>query len=107
MSLRNQLYVSNHPDFPVLSLCCTVFLKNISWEKISACPVCYLPVEQAVMRMPRTPAISPVLQNLTYIHDENPVRVEEHGGSDFGGYPSLQERTDSFNITESMRLHCG
>ncbi|KAI4320740.1 hypothetical protein MLD38_034185 [Melastoma candidum] len=71
------------------------------------CPVCYLPVEEAIMRMPRTPATSPVLQNLTYIHDESPVRVEDHGGSDFGGYPSLKERTDSFNITESMRVHCG
>ncbi|KAL3733746.1 hypothetical protein ACJRO7_023159 [Eucalyptus globulus] len=71
------------------------------------CPVCYVPVEQAIASMPSSPAISPVLRNLTYIHDEDPVKSEQHGVSDFGGYPSLTERDDSFDIKESMRVHCG
>ncbi|KAF8024130.1 hypothetical protein BT93_F1357 [Corymbia citriodora subsp. variegata] len=71
------------------------------------CPVCYVPVEQAIASMPSSPAISPVLRNLTYVHYENPVKSEQHGGSDFGGYPSLTERDDSFEIKESMRVHCG
>ncbi|GKV38327.1 hypothetical protein SLEP1_g46249 [Rubroshorea leprosula] len=71
------------------------------------CPVCYLPVEQAIASMPSSPSTSPVLQNLAYVHDENPIKMEPHGGSDFGGYPSLQQRNDSFVIKESMRVHCG
>ncbi|KAG5574124.1 hypothetical protein H5410_063890 [Solanum commersonii] len=51
-----------------------------------ACPVCYVPVEQAIARMPRT---------------------EPHRGSAFGGYPSLVERNASFDIKEPMTLHCG
>lgn len=72
-----------------------------------ACPVCYIPVEQAIASMPISPSISPVLRSLTYIHDENPIKSEPHGGSDFGGYPSLRQRNDSFNIKESMTVHCG
>lgn len=71
------------------------------------CPVCYIPVEQAIASMPISPSISPVLRSLTYIHDENPIKSEPHGGSDFGGYPSLRQRNDSFNIKESMTVHCG
>ncbi|XP_038897643.1 uncharacterized protein LOC120085624 isoform X5 [Benincasa hispida] len=71
------------------------------------CPVCYIPVEQAIASMPIAPSISPVLRNLTYIHDRNPIKTEPHGGSDFGGYPSLRQRNDSFNIKESMTVHCG
>ncbi|KAI4388295.1 hypothetical protein MLD38_000638 [Melastoma candidum] len=59
------------------------------------CPMCYLPVEQALDANARV--LRQYLQcskNLTYVHDENPVRVKEHGGSEFGGYPSLKERTD-------------
>lgn len=74
---------------------------------LSACPVCYLPVEDAISSMPNSPTISPVLKNLTYIHDENPMKVEPHGGSYFGGYPSLEERNGSFDIKESMKVHCG
>ncbi|PKI37631.1 hypothetical protein CRG98_041924 [Punica granatum] len=72
-----------------------------------ACPVCYLSVEDAISSMPSSPTISPMLRNLTYIHNEDPVKVEPHGGSDFGGYPSLKERNDSFDIKESMEVHCG
>ncbi|GLT67286.1 hypothetical protein SLA2020_396060 [Shorea laevis] len=71
------------------------------------CPVCYLPVEQAIASMPSSPSTSPVLHNLVYIHDENPIKTEPHGGSDFGGYPSLQQRNDSFDIQASMAVHCG
>jgi hypothetical protein len=44
---------------------------------------------------------------LTYVVDENPVKTESHGGSDFGGYPSLKQRNDSFDLRESMTVHCG
>ncbi|KAJ9153585.1 hypothetical protein P3X46_027011 [Hevea brasiliensis] len=71
------------------------------------CSVCYLPVEQARARMPISPSVSPVLRNLTYVVDENPLKTEPHGGSDFGGYPSLKQRNDSFDIRESMTVHCG
>ncbi|XWS52066.1 hypothetical protein CRYUN_Cryun11dG0035400 [Craigia yunnanensis] len=71
------------------------------------CPVCYLPVDQAIASMPSTPSASPVLHNLTYVHDENPIKSEPHGGSDFSGYPSLKQRNDSFDIKESMTVHCG
>ncbi|XP_021287724.1 uncharacterized protein LOC110419144 [Herrania umbratica] len=71
------------------------------------CPVCYLPVDQAIASMPISPSASPVLHNLTYVHDENPIKSEPHGGSDFGGYPSLKQRNDSFDIKESMTVHCG
>lgn len=73
----------------------------------AACPVCYVPVEQAIASMPSSPSESPVLQNLTYIHDEKPVKTETHGGSDFGGYPSLKQRNGSYEIKESMTVHCG
>lgn len=71
------------------------------------CPVCYLPVEQAIKQMPSVPSTSPVLENLSYAYEENPVRTESFGGSDFGGYPSLQQRNESFDIKESMSVHCG
>ncbi|KAH1063469.1 hypothetical protein J1N35_028456 [Gossypium stocksii] len=71
------------------------------------CPVCYLPVDQAIASMPSSPSASPVLQNLTYVHDENPIKTEPLGGSDFGGYPSIKQRSDSFDVKESMTVHCG
>ncbi|KAA8515250.1 hypothetical protein F0562_018520 [Nyssa sinensis] len=70
------------------------------------CPVCYLPVEEAIALMPNAPSFSPVIKNLTYIHEENLTR-SEFGGSDFGGYPSLKHRNDSYDIRESMSVHCG
>nr|XP_043621421.1 probable hexosyltransferase MUCI70 isoform X2 [Erigeron canadensis] len=69
------------------------------------CPVCYLPVEDAIALMPTYPSYSPV-HNLTYIHDESLIR-SEFGGSDFGGYPSLKQRAESYDIKESMAVHCG
>ncbi|KAK4420364.1 hypothetical protein Salat_1986700 [Sesamum alatum] len=71
------------------------------------CPVCYIPMEQAIARMPRFPSPSPILHRLSYFSEENPSKTEANGGSDFGGYPSLKQRNDSFNIKESMTVHCG
>ncbi|XP_028782006.1 uncharacterized protein LOC114738151 [Neltuma alba] len=71
------------------------------------CPVCYLPVEEAIALMPKFPSPSPVLQNLTYIYEENLRRDGEFGGSDFGGYPTLKQRTYSQTIQPSMNIHCG
>lgn len=70
------------------------------------CPVCYLPIEQVLGLIPATPSFSPVLKNLTYIHEEN-LTKSEFGGSEFGGYPSLAQRNDSYDIRESMSMHCG
>lgn len=72
----------------------------------SACPVCYLPMEQVLALMPNAPSFSPVLKNLTYIHEENLTKTE-FGGSEFGGYPSLRQRSDSYVVKESMNVHCG
>ncbi|KAF8096556.1 hypothetical protein N665_0306s0013 [Sinapis alba] len=71
------------------------------------CPVCYLPVEEATALMPNAPSFSPLLKNLTYIHEEPLNREMEFGGSDFGGYPTLKHRNDSFDIKETMSVHCG
>ncbi|CAM8893644.1 unnamed protein product [Rhodiola kirilowii] len=70
------------------------------------CPVCYLPVEEAVSLMPKYPSPSPILNNLTYASEEN-LSKSEFGGSDFGGYPSLQQRADSYDVREAMTVHCG
>ncbi|CDP05921.1 unnamed protein product [Coffea canephora] len=71
------------------------------------CPVCYIPVEQAIAALPRSASASPVLHHLTYFYEENPMKTEPHGGSDFGGYPSLKQRNDYFNVNKSMTVHCG
>ncbi|PQQ17967.1 uncharacterized protein Pyn_15237 [Prunus yedoensis var. nudiflora] len=71
------------------------------------CPVCYLPVEQAIASMPSFSSESSVLRNLTYVYDENPIRIESHRGSEFGGFPTLKQRNDSYDIKESMMIHCG
>ncbi|KAJ4749679.1 transmembrane protein (DUF616) [Rhynchospora pubera] len=72
------------------------------------CPVCYVSVEQAMSIIPVKPSLSPVLKNLEFISDENLVeRGLPSGGSSFGGYPSLLERDLSYDIRDSMRIHCG
>lgn len=70
--------------------------------------MCYIPVEEAIASMPSSPSESPVLRTLTYVHNENPVQSEpDGGGSDFGGYPSLEERDAAFDIKETMNVYCG
>ncbi|XP_062181550.1 probable hexosyltransferase MUCI70 isoform X2 [Phragmites australis] len=71
------------------------------------CPVCYLPVEQALAVRPSEPSASPVLQSLNYLFEENLIFKESNGGSLFGGYPSLEERDKSYNIKDSMTVRCG
>ncbi|CAL5095858.1 unnamed protein product [Urochloa decumbens] len=71
------------------------------------CPVCYLPVEQALALRPAQPSASPVLQSLNYMSQENLVSEESNGGSLFGGYPSLEERDKSYDIKDLMTVHCG
>ncbi|KAM7278403.1 hypothetical protein ACFE04_005537 [Oxalis oulophora] len=71
------------------------------------CPVCYIPPEQSLASMPTFPSESSVLRQLTYVYDEKPKRDEPHGGSDFGGYPTLLQRNDSYDIKETMTVHCG
>lgn len=57
--------------------------------------------------MPTLPSKSPFLKNLTYVIEENSFFNESSGGSIFGGHPSLNQRNDSFDIKESMTVHCG
>ncbi|XP_058108232.1 probable hexosyltransferase MUCI70 [Magnolia sinica] len=57
--------------------------------------------------MPTTPSVSPILENLTYITEETPISPPPFGGSPFGGYPSLQQWNESFDIKKSMSVHCG
>ncbi|CAD6333185.1 unnamed protein product [Miscanthus lutarioriparius] len=71
------------------------------------CPVCYLPVEQALALRPAKPSLSPVLQRLNYMFEENLIPKESKSGSLFGGFPSLEERDKSYDIKDSMTVHCG
>lgn len=57
--------------------------------------------------MPPLPSASPILKNLSYVLEDDLIANESNSGSVFGGHPSLQERTESFNLKESMRVHCG
>ncbi|XP_051135845.1 probable hexosyltransferase MUCI70 [Andrographis paniculata] len=70
------------------------------------CPVCYLPLKDALPLMPNASSFSPVLKNLTYIHEES-LSKSEFGGSEFGGYPSLKQRSESYDVRDSMSVHCG
>ncbi|GMP65792.1 hypothetical protein CsSME_00026445 [Camellia sinensis var. sinensis] len=84
-----------------------LLVKENGLDHAVTCPVCYLPVEQAIARMPRSPSVSAVIHHLNYFREENPIKTEPHGGSEFGGFPSLKQRNESFNIQESMTVHCG
>lgn len=57
--------------------------------------------------MPSLPSVSPVIKNLHYVSEENLVANESNGGSIFGGHPSLQQREESFDIKETMKVYCG
>ncbi|XP_057544244.1 probable hexosyltransferase MUCI70 [Amaranthus tricolor] len=69
------------------------------------CPVCYLDQKQAIALMPDAPSYS-LVNNLTYVYEANSSKTE-FGGSEFGGYPSLKQRDDSYDVRESMHVHCG
>lgn len=57
--------------------------------------------------MPTLPSVSPILKNLTYVIEDSPSSPSSFGGSPFGGYPYLKQRNDSFDIKDSMCVHCG
>jgi hypothetical protein len=74
------------------------------------CPVCYIPEAMAMSEMPEENRyVSPVLKQLSYVSNLGAIQPPFKGaaGSAFGGYPSLKEREESFNIGDSMRVHCG
>lgn len=66
-----------------------------------------MPVEHAIALMPTASSISPTLKNLMYVSEENPSTDESSGGFKFGGHPSMKQRNESFDIKESMSVHCG
>jgi hypothetical protein len=57
--------------------------------------------------MPPEASPSPVLKNLNYISEDGIVANLSSQGSGFGGHPSLEQRNKSFDISESMTVHCG
>ncbi|RLN00535.1 hypothetical protein C2845_PM06G00370 [Panicum miliaceum] len=71
------------------------------------CPVCYVSVDQAFALMPPEASPSPVLKDLNYISEDGIVANLSSQGSGFGGHPSLEQRNKSFDISESMTVHCG
>ncbi|KAL6851632.1 hypothetical protein ACP4OV_020196 [Aristida adscensionis] len=71
------------------------------------CPVCYVSVDQAFALMPLEASPSPVLKNLDYVSEDSTTANISDQGSVFGGYPSLEQRNKSFDVNESMTVHCG
>ncbi|AQK87688.1 hypothetical protein Zm00014a_041330 [Zea mays] len=71
------------------------------------CPVCYVSVDQAFALMPLQASPSPVVKNLNYVSEDGVTANLSNLGSGFGGHPSLEQRNKSFNINESMTVHCG
>ena len=41
------------------------------------------------------------------LEDWNWLIKNKWSGSDFGGFPTLRQRNESFDIRESMSVHCG
>ncbi|MCO5610122.1 hypothetical protein L7F22_064357 [Adiantum nelumboides] len=73
------------------------------------CPVCYLPVKRAVDAMPAFSSMesSPINQ-LAYIEESSTLfHAEGLESTNFGGHPSLEDRTKSYRIQENMKIHCG
>ncbi|PWZ10997.1 hypothetical protein Zm00014a_026208 [Zea mays] len=71
------------------------------------CPVCYVSVDQAFALMPLQASPSPVLKDLNYVSEDGVTANLSNQGSGFGGHPSLDQRNESFNVNESMTVHCG
>jgi hypothetical protein len=57
--------------------------------------------------MPLQASPSPVVKNLNYVSEDGVTANLSNLGSGFGGHPSLEQRNKSFNINESMTVHCG
>ncbi|MCO5554083.1 hypothetical protein L7F22_007609 [Adiantum nelumboides] len=74
------------------------------------CPVCYLPVEEAIDKMPAAMSLGAgeAVRNLSYkVNPPEVIPQEGRQGSYFSGHPSLQDRDKSFQIQEHMNVHCG
>lgn len=74
------------------------------------CPVCYLDSQLAISQIPPPGTYtSPTLKRLTYVSGERAARkpAADAPGSAFGGYPSLHDRAQSFQVREQMTVHCG
>eukprot|EP00850_Spirogloea_muscicola_P003194 SM000013S26363 [mRNA] locus=s13:16296:20700:+ [translate_table: standard] len=75
------------------------------------CPVCYLPLREALELMPpRNQTSSRILKEISFAHaqDTSELRAKSLGKAPkFGGHPSWEDRADSFNIREKMHVHCG
>ncbi|VAH21649.1 hypothetical protein VPH35_010544 [Triticum aestivum] len=71
------------------------------------CPVCYVSVDQAFALIPLQASPSPVLENLDYALEDSVTANFSNPGSAFGGHLSLEQRNKSFDITNSMTVHCG
>lgn len=73
------------------------------------CPVCYLPIERAVDAMPAYSVVeSSPINELSYI-EESFMFLDAEGrlSMNFGGHPSLEDRSKSYQIQERMKMHCG
>ncbi|XP_039121680.1 uncharacterized protein LOC120258374 [Dioscorea cayenensis subsp. rotundata] len=107
----NDAFPHRHYDFPAQHPCGQFsFPPPPSDRKRTGprpCPVCYVPVEYAVAAMPTFPSPSPVLENLSYVSDEYLLLNDSNEGSLFGGLPSLHQRNESYDIRETMTVHCG
>ncbi|KAI5081123.1 hypothetical protein GOP47_0004306 [Adiantum capillus-veneris] len=73
------------------------------------CPVCYLPIKRAVDAMPTFSAMesSPINQ-ISYI-EESSTFLQGKGrvSTNFGGHPSWEDRTKSYQVQGNMSIHCG
>ncbi|VAH09774.1 unnamed protein product [Triticum turgidum subsp. durum] len=65
------------------------------------------PRHQAFALMPLQASPSPVLENLDYALEDSVTANFSNPGSAFGGHLSLEQRNKSFDITNSMTVHCG
>ena len=76
--------------------------------------MCYLPLKSAIAAEPslyRLAYHEPVLRQLSYVTEEDEEErraVEELSRPPlFGGHQSMQQRNESFRVSEEMKVHCG